>query len=44
MAKAENNPKPKKRAKKSAQLVDVTEGLSPMNLDAATSRTNLVQE
>ena len=35
MAKAENHPKPKKRAKKSAKLVDVTEGLSPMNLNAA---------
>jgi hypothetical protein len=35
MAKAENHPKPKKRAKKSVKLVDVTEGLSPMNLNAA---------
>jgi transposase len=35
MAKAENHPKPKKRAKKSAKLVDVTKGLSPMNLNAA---------
>jgi transposase len=35
MAKAENHSKPKKRAKNSAKLVDVTEGLSPMNLNAA---------
>jgi hypothetical protein len=35
MAKAENHPKPKKRAKKSAKLVDVIEGLRPMNLNAA---------
>jgi transposase len=35
MAKAENHPKPRKRGRKSAKLVDVTEGLSPMNLNAA---------